>query len=38
MKAMLIRLGFLLECMHKLQWLPDVLGINYRLKGILMEV
>ena len=37
MKAMLIRLGFLLECMRRLQFLPTVHEINYKLKGNSVE-
>lgn len=38
MKVMLIRLNCLQECIHRLQWLPAVLEINYLLKGILVEM
>ena len=38
MKAMLIRLVFLLECKHRLLWLPTVLGNHYQIKGILVKV
>jgi hypothetical protein len=38
MKAMIIRLGFLLECMRRLLWLSAMLEISYQLKGILVEV